>query len=161
MHRAISATIRWRSVRGRRGASPLREVSPYFVCLCLLVVASGPVGAQTPLAGEEAARPKFGLERPSEEVLRQSGEAQREVLAKQQRDGRAASARGAVGSVTVAARCVESFLLNGSHRVSAPDVRIVAAEPRDCDGVRCRAYQVTAARDSTQPFDLEVSVTCS
>jgi hypothetical protein len=84
-----------------------------------------------------------------------------QTLAKHQTDGRSATARAAVGSVAVAARCVESFVVSGSHRVSAQDVRIVAAQERDCDGGRCRVYQVTAARDSTQPFDLEVSVTCS
>lgn len=163
MRRAISATMRWRSDRTQRSVSPPHGVSPYLRCLCLLVMVSGAVSAQTPLPRlqGEAARPELGLERASEEVLQQFGVAQRELLTKQQRDAHSANARGAIGSVTVAARCVESFVVNGSHRVSAPDVRIVAAEPRDCDGGRCRAYQVTAVRDSTQPFDLEVSVSCS
>jgi hypothetical protein len=51
--------------------------------------------------------------------------------------------------------------VNGQHRASASDVKIVAAERAECEGGRCRSYQVTAARESDQPFDLEVSVTCS
>jgi hypothetical protein len=164
MHRVISATVRRRSVRSERRASPPHGVPPYLLCLCLLAVASGPVSAQTagpPVVQGNAVRPEVELESLSEEALLPLRATQRELLLKHQRDGRSTSARGAIGSVTVAARCVQSFVVNGSHRVSAQDVRIVAAEPRDCDGGRCRVYQVTAARDSTEPFDLEVSVTCS
>jgi hypothetical protein len=83
------------------------------------------------------------------------------TLTKQVRDGRSASARGVVGSVSAAARCVEGYVATSTHRVTAQDVKIVTAERRECEGGRCRSYQVTAARDGTQPFDLEVSVTCS
>lgn len=77
------------------------------------------------------------------------------------RSARIGSARGAVGSVSVAARCIEGYVVNGRYSTSAADVKIVAAGRRDCEGGRCRAYQVTAARDGDEPFDLEVSVTCS
>jgi hypothetical protein len=111
------------------------------------------IAAQTALPPRPA-----GVERPSAEVVNQLLQPTRD---KQQRDGRSASARGAMGSVAVAARCVEGYVVSSSQRASASDVRIVAAERRDCDGRGCRSYQVTAARDSAQPFDLDVSVTCS
>jgi hypothetical protein len=130
--------------------------SRYRVHTCLLVTAlvSHGISAQPPASAPR----QPPVEAPSAEVVNQYWQ---QTLEKQRRDGRSASARAAIGSVAVAARCVEGYVINGSHRVSAQDVEIVAAERRDCDGDRCRAYQVTAARDSTQPFDLEVLVTCS
>lgn len=76
-------------------------------------------------------------------------------------DTRVVTARAAEGSVAAAARCKEGYVVNARHRASAEDVKIVAAERGECDAGRCRSYQVTAARDGAQPFDLEVSVTCS
>ena len=164
MYRAISAIIRWRGIRCRRSVSSRPYVSSFLQCLCLLVAASAPLSAQTPVpraVQSGAARPDLRAGAPSEEALQKFLTAQQGLRAKQQRDARSATARAAIGGVTVAARCVEGFVVNGSQRASAQDVRIVATERRDCDAGRCRAYQVTAARDSKEPFDLEVSVTCS
>lgn len=115
------------------------------------------VGAQLP-GLREGFPPLAPAVQPNPEVANQS---RQQALEKHQRDGRSAAARGAVGSVAVAARCVEGHVINGTHRASSSDVKVVAAERADCDGARCRSYQVTAARDGDQPFDLEVSVTCS
>jgi hypothetical protein len=132
------------------------------VCLLVAALAGNPVGGQTSTTGSDSAqRPAVdvaALDAAAAEVLEQR---RQQTLEKHQRDGRSARARAAIGGVSVAARCVEGFVVNGTHRASASDVRIVAAEQRDCDGGRCRAYQVTAARDSQEPFDLEVSVSCS
>jgi hypothetical protein len=122
--------------------------------MCLLVAAlvSHSVCAQPPVS-----RPPVA-EQPSAEVVNQY---RRLALEKHLRDGSTGSARGVTGSVAVTARCVAGFIVNTSHRVSAQDVRIVAAEHSECDAGRCRSYQVTAARNSRRPFDLEVSVTCA
>lgn len=134
-------------------------VSRRWVHACLLITAfaSMPLSGQIPTASNDSAQ-RPAIDAASAEILNQK---RAQTLEKYRRDGQSAIARGVVGSVSVAARCVESFVVSGSHRASASDVRIVAATQRDCEGGRCRAYQVTAARDSTQPFDLEVSVTCS
>lgn len=122
------------------------------VFVLIAALASQAVGAQP-----AASRPP-----PAEPVTAEiANQLLQPTLAKQQRDARLANARGAVGSVAVAARCVKGYVLSVSHRANASDVKIVAAERRECEGGRCRSYQVTAARDGTQPFDLEVSVTCS
>jgi hypothetical protein len=122
------------------------------MCLLIAALASQAVCAQPPVLRPPAA------EQPSAEVANQY---RRSALEKHRRDGSAGSARAVIGSVAVAARCVEGYIVNGSHRVSAEDVRIVAAERGHCDGGGCRSYQVTAARNKRQPFDLEVSVTCA
>ena len=135
-----------------------------YACLLVTAFASTGVNGQTSTASSDPAqRPAIDaaraeLDAASAELLNQK---RAQTLEKHRRDARSATARGAVGSVTVAARCVESFVVNGSHRASASDVKIVATARSDCADGRCRAYQVTAARDGTQPFDLEVSVTCS
>lgn len=125
-------------------------------CLLIAALASAPLSGQITTAGDSAQRAE--IDAATSEVLNQK---RQRALEKDRVAGRSASARGIVGSVSVAARCVDSFIVNGTHRASASDVKIVAAAQRDCEGGRCRAYQVTAARDSAQPFDLEVSVTCS
>ena len=122
------------------------------VCLLLTALASHAVSAQQP------PRSPAGLEKPSAEVVNQLRQQTRE---KNQRDGRLTSAKGSVGTAAVAARCVEGYIVSATHRASGSDVKIVAAERRDCDRNGCRAYQVNAARDGTQPFDLEVSLTCA
>jgi hypothetical protein len=134
-------------------------VSKHWAHVCLLVtaLASNPVSGQTSNVRDGSGQ-RPAIDAATAEALSQM---RQRTLEKQRLDGRSASARAATGSVAVAARCVEGFVVNGSHRASAEDVRIVAAERRDCEAGRCRAYQVTAARDSAQPFDLEVSVTCS
>lgn len=127
-----------------------------FAAFVSLAVGAQPAG----LPGLREGRPPQpqATEQPSPEIANQS---RQQALEAHQRAGRSATARGAVGSVAVAARCVEGYVVNSSHRASAPDAKVVAAERAECDGGRCRAYQVTAARDGNQPFDLEVSVTCS
>jgi hypothetical protein len=92
-----------------------------------------------------------------------AADAQQILRARRERmpDTSVVTARSVVSSVAAAARCQEGYVVNGNHRASAAEVRIVAAERRECDGGRCRSFQVTAARDTTEPFDLEVSVTCS
>jgi hypothetical protein len=131
-------------------------------CLLAAALAGSPVSGQTSTARDGSAqRPAVNaaaLDAATAEVL---SRARQQMLEKYGPDGRTASARAAIGSVSVAARCVEGFVVNGTHRASAADVRIVATERRDCDAGRCRAYQVTAAGDSQEPFDLEVSITCS
>lgn len=122
------------------------------MCLLIAALVTEAVCAQPPIRTPPAA------EQPSAAVVNQYRQS---ALQKHRRDGSAGNARGVIGSVAVAARCVEGYIVNGSHRVSAEDVRIVAAERGDCDAGRCRSYQVTAARNSRQPFDLEVSVTCA
>lgn len=122
------------------------------MCLLIAALVSQAVCAQPPVRRPPAA------EQPSAEVANQYRQS---ALEKHRRDGSAGSARGVTGSVAVTARCVEGHIVNTSHRVSAQDVRIVAAQRGDCDAGRCRSYQVTAARNSRQPFDLDVSVTCA
>jgi hypothetical protein len=65
------------------------------------------------------------------------------------------------GSGSAAARCVTGYVLKGSYSVSADDVRIVAERRHDCDTLGCRAFQVTTSRTSPEPYELDVSVTCS
>ena len=130
-------------------------------CLIFTALVSQAVGAQP--AGRPGLREGRGPQPPATELPspETANQYRQQALEAHQREARSAAARAVVGSVAVAARCVEGYVVNGSHRASASDVTIVAAERVDCDGGRCRAYQVTAARDGTQPFDLEVSVTCS
>jgi hypothetical protein len=161
MYRAIS---RWRSVRAPRHVALSRRVSTYVLWLCVFALTSSVANAQAPLprpTQEAAAKPDLMQGHPSPEQLQKFLAAHEELRAKHQRAARSASARGAIGRTTVVALCIDSFVVNGTHRASAEDVKIVSAAPRDCEGDRCRAYEVTATRDSTQPFDLEVSVTCT
>ena len=131
----------------------------FFASLLVAALVNQSVDGQAPLSeGVRWPQPPLDAQVPPAEVVSQWRAV---ALEKHQRDGRSASARGVIGSVSVAARCVEAYVASGNHRASAPDVKVVSAERRDCDGRGCRSYQVTAARDSTQPFDLEVSVTCS
>ena len=122
---------------------------------CLLAAAF----ATQSLAAQAPEPPPPAAETPVVEVAR--AQVRQAALQKHAPAARSASARGAIRSVAAAARCIEGYVVNGQQRASASDVRIVAAERADCDAGRCRSYQVTAARDSEQPFDLEVSVTCS
>lgn len=137
-----------------------RALSGYRVQACLFaaVLVSQGVSAQPPGSREGPAPQVQATEQPSAEIV---DHYRAQALQAHRRAARSGTARGAVGSVAVAARCVEGYVVNASHRASAPDVKIVAAERVACDRGRCRAYQVTAVRDGTQSFDLEVSVTCS
>jgi hypothetical protein len=66
----------------------------------------------------------------------------------------------AEGGATASARCSAGHVLSGDYRASAQDVEV--SERRvDCDGMRCRAFQVNAKREGLEPFELEVSVSCS
>jgi hypothetical protein len=123
------------------------------VCFFVAALVSETLVAQVPLQGP----PEADIARI--EVAR--SRVRQQALQKHQGEARSARARAAVGSVAVAARCVEGYVSSSQHRASASDVKIVAAERTECESGRCRSYQVVAARDSEQPFDLEVSVTCS
>jgi hypothetical protein len=127
------------------------------VCLLVAALASSPVISQPPIPRDDSAqRPVLDAA-----VAQAVEQWRQQTLEKRRLAARSTRARAVVGSVSASARCIESFVVSGSHRASAPDVRIVAAKQVDCEGSRCRGYQVTAARDGTEPFDLEVSVTCS
>lgn len=77
------------------------------------------------------------------------------------RDTSAETAVSAEGSVAATARCKEGYVLEGKHKATDQSVSIVSANQRDCDAGGCRAYEVSAVSERTEPFDLEVSVTCS
>lgn len=77
------------------------------------------------------------------------------------RDTTAVTARSADGSVVASARCKEGHVVNGRHTASDRAVTIVSEDVRDCDADGCRAYQVNAVSESTEPFDLSVSVVCA
>jgi hypothetical protein len=71
------------------------------------------------------------------------------------------TAKDVTESVAATARCAIGYVVQGRPRASAADVVIVSEELLDCDVKGCRAFQVVAKRGSTEPFDLDVSVTCS
>jgi hypothetical protein len=72
-----------------------------------------------------------------------------------------ASIRSATGSVAAAARCRDGYVLEGKHAAPDRSVKIVSENLRDCDVNGCRAYEVSAISESSEPFDLNVSVVCS
>jgi hypothetical protein len=65
------------------------------------------------------------------------------------------------GDASIAARCVSGYLDEGRYNVSAPDVTIVSERKLDCDAGGCRSFQVTTSRSSSEPYEVEVSVSCS
>lgn len=127
------------------------------VYLLVTALASSPVISQPP-APPDASAQRPTLDAATAQALEQWGQ---QTLEKRRLVARSTRAPAVVGSVSASAGCIKSFIVSVSHHASAPDVRIVAAKQFDCEGGRCRAYQVTAVRDSTEPFDFEVSVTCS
>ncbi len=71
------------------------------------------------------------------------------------------TARSAEGSVSAAARCKEGYVVEGSHSADDQSVSIVTRDLRACDTGGCRAYEVSAASEHIEPFELTVSVDCS
>jgi hypothetical protein len=65
------------------------------------------------------------------------------------------------GSGGAAARCPSGYIVNSRYSTSSTDVRIVAERRFDCDARGCRAFQVNADRSSNEPYELDVSVTCT
>jgi hypothetical protein len=65
------------------------------------------------------------------------------------------------GNASTAARCISGYVAEGHYNVSAADVRVVAERKLDCDAAGCRSFQVTTSRSSPEPYQIEVSVTCS
>ncbi len=72
-----------------------------------------------------------------------------------------ATVTNAVRSASVTARCAKGFVTANRHSASSSAVRITAEHFNDCEGSRCRAYEVNAKRDDSTPFSLTASVTCA
>jgi hypothetical protein len=83
---------------------------------------------------------------------------QRDVIRRQRRER--TTAPSARDSVVATARCLEGEAIAGSSTSSAADVELTE-EFVDCDSNFCRAFQVRAARESAEPFALDVFVSCS
>lgn len=71
------------------------------------------------------------------------------------------NAKNVSDSVTATARCADGYVLEGRHSTSVADITIVDEQRIDCDAEGCKAFQVTAERNTAGPFDLDVAVTCS
>jgi hypothetical protein len=72
-----------------------------------------------------------------------------------------ASAIGVHGSVSTAVRCDVGYVQQGTYSVSDRTVTVTSESSRECDSLGCRSYEVTAISESSEPFDLNVSVDCS
>jgi hypothetical protein len=78
-----------------------------------------------------------------------------------QDESESVTVRAVVGGVSATARCVEGYVDQRFRHPSAADVLIESEQLVDCDAGGCRAFQVIAKRQRTDPFNLDVSVTCT
>ena len=68
---------------------------------------------------------------------------------------------GIVESTSATVRCDEgTTAVTGGNEPSAPDVIVDSQGPVDCEE-GCMAWQVTAHRETQDPFDLRIWVECS
>lgn len=67
---------------------------------------------------------------------------------------------GIVESTSATVRCEEGNVVTGAYEASASDVIVDQQGPVDCES-GCKAWQVTAHRDTPDPFNLRIWVECS
>lgn len=67
---------------------------------------------------------------------------------------------GIVESTSATVRCDAGNVVTGGYEASSSDIIVDSQEPVDCEN-GCKAWQVTAHRETQDPFNLRVWVECS
>ena len=67
---------------------------------------------------------------------------------------------GIVESTSATVRCETGNVAQGGYEASAADVIVDSQGPVDCDS-GCKAWQVSAHRETQDPFNLHIWVECS
>lgn len=67
---------------------------------------------------------------------------------------------GVVESTSATVRCDSGTVVSGGYEASASDVILDSQGPVDCEA-GCMAWQVTAHRETQDPFNLRVWVECT
>lgn len=147
-HRAVLGLLAVCALQPAICAAQIGEISPEAV--------SEAVAAYERLRREDAGLPERTAEAIAEDI-----KAMVRDIRNRAGDMKSVTARSAEGSVAASARCLEGYVTGREHSASDQNVAVVSEDLRDCEAAGCRAYEVSAISERTEPFDLSVSVTCS